>query len=160
MNFIGIDPGKKGGIACLNDAGDLVFFSPMPCRADGFLDIRTAANSLLELRPGHIALERAQAFPKQGLVSTGRYLEDFGKLLAVAELFWQLKYRHYPRPQTWKTILTAGTDKTAAVAFVAAHHPEATLILPRKRKPHDGVADAICIAHWCRLTHSTTAGSL
>jgi hypothetical protein len=38
--------------------------------------------------------------------------------------------------------------KASAIAYVREHHPEVNIIPPRARNPHDGLADAVCIAVW------------
>ena len=56
-------------------------------------------------------------------------------------------------PQAWKKAILAGTkkDKDAAIEYVNMKYPDFELILPRCRKPHDGMADAICIAEYGRI---------
>ena len=57
-------------------------------------------------------------------------------------------------PQTWKKVILEGTekDKDAAIAYVENHHPDIDLIPRRCKKPHDGIADAVCLAAWGRIT--------
>lgn len=38
--------------------------------------------------------------------------------------------------------------KAPAIAYVREHHPGFNLIPPGAEKPHDGLADAVCIAAW------------
>ena len=156
MDFYGIDPGKNGGIAKINGNGQLVLAVPMPKREDGWLDVRGAAallaggNGVFTGDNAHYAIERSQSFPKQGAASTARYMTDYGKLCAILELWPSVEFRHYPGPRAWKAILEGGTDKAASARLVKRLHPEFNPIRPRAKKPHDGVCDAIAIAHWCR----------
>jgi hypothetical protein len=46
-----------------------------------------------------------------------------------------------------KTVLSHDT-KAASLAYVRANFPDLNLIPPRARNPHDGLADAVCIAVW------------
>jgi hypothetical protein len=46
-----------------------------------------------------------------------------------------------------KTVLSHDT-KAASVAYVREHFPGVDLVPPRSKKPHDGLADAVCIAAW------------
>ena len=48
---------------------------------------------------------------------------------------------------TTKQVLSHDT-KAASVAYVREHFPGVELVPPRAKKPHDGLADAICIAAW------------
>lgn len=156
MDYFGIDPGKKGGIAKLDGDGNLIFGVPMPARPDGWLYVRRAAQLLVKSNPAgsaHYAIEKAQSMPKQSSSATARYMTDYGKLCAILELWPEVPHRHYPRPQHWKVILGGGTNKQAAINFVKQRHPDFNLVQPRARTPHNGIADAICIAHWCRMQH-------
>ncbi len=56
-------------------------------------------------------------------------------------------------PQAWKKAVLAGTarDKAAAIAFATRRFPGVPLLAtPRSRTPHDGVADAVCLAEYAR----------
>ena len=46
-----------------------------------------------------------------------------------------------------KPVLSHDT-KAASVAYVREHFPGVELVPPRSKKPHDGLADAVCIAAW------------
>ena len=157
MNFYGIDPGKKGGIAKIDTDGDLLFFKPMPCHPYGYLDVPELVKILFgqfgPIIDDHYAIERAQAMPRQGISSTFKYATDYGRIRGVIESRAPAEKVHLPRPQTWKVVLETGRDKQAAINLVESVYPDINLILPGKRVKHDGCADAISIALWCRRTH-------
>ena len=71
----------------------------------------------------------------------------FGQLEA---LLWGLEYEVIGvQARRWQTALgLAGDTKTASLAYVSQRHPEVNLVPPRAKKPHDGLADAVCIATW------------
>jgi hypothetical protein len=71
----------------------------------------------------------------------------FGQLEA---LLWSLEYEVIGvQARRWQTALGfKGDTKAASLAYVRKHHPEVNLIPPRARNPHDGLADAVCIAVW------------
>ena len=48
---------------------------------------------------------------------------------------------------TTKHVLSHDT-KAASVAYAREHYPGVALVPPRSRNPHDGLADALCIAAW------------
>lgn len=48
---------------------------------------------------------------------------------------------------TTKHVLSHDT-KAASVAYAREHFPGVALVPPRSRNPHDGLADALCIAAW------------
>jgi hypothetical protein len=56
------------------------------------------------------------------------------------------------RPQMWKKALFGNhkSSKEEAIKFVEKLYPNCKLIPERCRVPHDGMADAICIAEYRR----------
>lgn len=48
---------------------------------------------------------------------------------------------------TTKTVLSHDT-KAASIAYAREHFPGVELVPPRCKNPHDGLADALCIAAW------------
>lgn len=48
---------------------------------------------------------------------------------------------------TTKQVLSHDT-KAASIAYAREHFPGVELVPPRSRNPHDGLADALCIAAW------------
>ena len=56
-------------------------------------------------------------------------------------------------PRTWKRsvfVFEQKVDKTTACDYVHDNYPGVGLFPGRARKPHDGIAEAVCIAVWCR----------
>jgi crossover junction endodeoxyribonuclease RuvC len=86
--------------------------------------------------------------PKQGVTSTFNYGKGFGKILGMIET---MGISHQlVRPRAWKRTVLAGTkkDKAAAVSYVRRKYPMIDLMPGTCRKPHDGIADAVCIADY------------
>ena len=73
-----------------------------------------------------------------------------GDLLGILEALG-IPYR-LVTPQAWKKTVLAGTtkDKSAAVQFCRRAFPGVSLTPGRKRVPHDGMADALCLAEYGR----------
>jgi crossover junction endodeoxyribonuclease RuvC len=71
----------------------------------------------------------------------------FGQLEA---LLWTLEYEVIGvQSRRWQSALgIKGDTKAASLAYVREHFPDLNLIPPRARNPHDGLADAVCIAVW------------
>ena len=71
----------------------------------------------------------------------------FGQLEA---LLWTLEYEVIGvQSRRWQKALgLTGDTKAASLAYVRANFPDLNLIPPRARNPHDGLADAVCIAVW------------
>lgn len=144
--ILGVDPGKKGGLAFLDTSTKkLLFCIPTP-KVDDALDIESIADLLDTYKPTKAVIESVHAMPKQGVSS----MFTFGFVTGIMHgLTRGRKMRVYtPTPQAWKKTILAGTekDKDAAIAFCKSVYPDVTLIFGRARTPNDGVADAICLA--------------
>jgi crossover junction endodeoxyribonuclease RuvC len=104
-----------------------------------------------------VAIEKVDAAPMrgrvQGTTSMFSFGRGFGLWLGILEAYG-IPYVEVP-PRTWKKAVLKGygTDKAAAVRFVEIHHPGVRLVLPRCRKPHDGIADAVCLANYAEAEH-------
>ncbi|MGM0858641.1 MAG: Holliday junction endonuclease [Pseudomonadota bacterium] len=146
--IIGIDPGKQGGIAYISPAGEIAA-RPMPIIGKD-VDGGEIASQLKALLPDIVIIEKSQAMPGQGVTSMFNYGVGFGRLLGVIEALG-IPYR-LVTPQAWKKVVLAGTakDKSAAVSFVRHAFPAVNLTPGQKRLPHDGMADALCIAEYGR----------
>lgn len=147
MNIVGIDPGKSGGIALLSGThaeGDV-----MPVVGKE-IDGHEVARLLVDAAPGLVVIEKVGPMPKQGVTSTFNFGAGYGRLLGVCDALG-IPYR-LVTPQAWKRCVLAGTakDKDAAVAFVKRGFPMVELTPGRKRVPHDGIADAVCLAEYGR----------
>ena len=142
----GIDPGKEGGIATVSQQR-LVWATPMPMSGKE-VDGHAIAEILHAQRPSLVVIEKAQAMPKQGGVSMFRYGDGYGLIKGVCEGLG-LPYV-LVTPQAWKKRILAGTakDKEAAINYVRRSWPSVDLTPGAKRKPHDGMADAICMAEY------------
>lgn len=146
--IIGIDPGQSGGIAYISPTGSSGAL-PMPISAKD-IDGHEIAARLKELFPAVVILEKVHAMPKQGVSSTFKFGMGFGLVIGICEALG-IPYR-LVTPQKWKGVVLSGTakDKDAAIAFVRRAYPSIDLTPGRKRVPHDGMADAVCLAEYGR----------
>jgi len=150
MTIIGIDPGLSGGIASISD--DACSAVVMP-KAGDEIDARAMAEILLGLMPTVVVAEKVGAMPGQGLSSTFKFGKGYGTIIGVCAAY---KIRlELVTPQKWKGVVLAGTarDKQAAIDYCARAFPSISLIPPRCRTPHDGMADALCLAEYGRRTY-------
>jgi crossover junction endodeoxyribonuclease RuvC len=152
---LGIDPGRTGGIVVLEQ--DL----PMPSvlAALPLDDVDLSSPALIEdalrglPRPTRVAIELGQS-PRApgGAMGSAPYQTGvrWGHLHAVASLVWRGIPIWTPTPQRWQTILAdvSGEGKARAIAFASQRLPGLDLTPGRRRRPHDGIADAACIALW------------
>lgn len=152
MRIIGIDPGKTGGLVCL-DEGAIVDMIVMPDHGRVILDW------LEEMRSGtmHVFLEKAQAMPKNGAVSMFNYGVGYGIIQGVL-IDMECGYTLVP-PRTWTKVMHAGasgTDpKKKSLDIARRLFPGQDLRNPESKlakKPHEGIIDALLIAEYGRRT--------
>jgi hypothetical protein len=99
------------------------------------------------------AIEAVHSMPKQGVASTFKFGKGYGEVLGIATaLLFEI---HEPSPQLWKKVMLAGTDKSKDASIQVAENlfPTVSLVLPRCRKPHDGMAEALLLAEYIRRLH-------
>lgn len=149
MHIVGIDPGKTGGIVVLDGAtGEIVSMVPMPMMAKEF-DVDALFQIFQALPQGsRVIMEGVHAFPGQGSVSIWSFAEGVGivkGLVRASQLPLESVY-----PQTWQkaTCGPTGKDKAVTAAWAVRMFPKAQLVLPKCRKPHEGICDALGIAWW------------
>ena len=153
MRFIGIDPGKTGHIAIIDETGEFLHDSKMPL-IDGELACSVMEAHLLGARC--VALEQVQAMPgggvrRPGIVSTFNFGKIFGETLACAKMCSVKILR--PRPQEWQKLIYGGRKKgqdpkEVSRAVAAERHPS---IADRfQTKVSAGLADALHLAEYAR----------
>ena len=147
MKVIGIDPGMKGGIAILDTETNQMKAVPTPLIGKE-IDYRRVHEALTFYEPSIVVVEKVHAMPGQGVTSMFNFGLSYGAIIALASVS-KARLVLVP-PQMWKKHVLAGTskDKDAAIQFCNQTYPSINLVLPRCRKPHDGMADAICMAHY------------
>ena len=152
MNLVAFDPGKKGGIAKLvNGTFDAI---PMPI-AGKDLDFQVIIQLLESIEPDKAIVEQQHSRPGMGGAMMFQMGVGYGLILGA------LKALKVPTeivtPQAWKKEVLAGTpkDKDAAIAYCKHAFPSVSLLATeRSKKPHDGMADALCILEYGRRKFS------
>ncbi|MBA3935857.1 MAG: Holliday junction endonuclease [Planctomycetes bacterium] len=100
---------------------------------------------------GRVCVEKVSSMPKQGVASTFKFGTGWGMVRGVCAA---LGASVVLVPSTiWKKRVLLGLphDKAGAVQFCTSRWPTADLVLPGCRVPHDGIADALCLAEYGRL---------
>ncbi len=159
--YMGADPGKQGGLAFIvpTTRGPCVYDAmPMPLSGNEIDPVRIADVVKAHLRSGDIiaTVEKVGAMPKQGLSSTFNFGKGYGTVLGVlAGLGVRVEL---VTPQRWKGLILDGTtkDKDAAIAYCRRAWSGTNLIPAGCRVPHDGIADAICIAAYGQRVYATS----
>jgi len=140
MNYIGIDPGKSGGMAVIESNGE-VFAWPFKNETEcGIWEI-IYDNSCQRVVA---MLEQVHAMPKQGVSSSFNFGMSYGALrmaLIAAEIPFETV-----TPGKWQRVLgcLSKGDKNVTKA-------KAQELFPSVKVTH-AVADALLLAEYCRRT--------
>lgn len=151
MLIIGIDPGMKGGVAHYCTHSCQYGAVPMPQTRKQLYELLQGLKTMYG--PIIAGVESVHSMPGQGVSSTFKFGKGCGEILGIltalgAEI-------QEPTPQAWKKLVLAGTDKSkdAAVQVAENTFPDIVLVPKGCRKPHDGMADAVCIMDYVRRTY-------
>jgi len=149
MKVLGVDPGLSGGLAWINDEGELMTM-PMPVSetAKGReLDEGRLVSLCAEFRPEVTIIEKVNAWPGQGVVSMFTFGVVWGILrgvLAGRQIPYQLV-----RPQEWQKAIMVGNPKGSEYLVASRLWPSHDFkASERCKKPHDGMVDAALIAQY------------
>ena len=142
MIYIGIDPGKKGGIALIDvrEGGERI------------VTVYTYTDDTLkELcsrvcgTPTFCIVEKVSAMPRQGVTSTFHFGQSFGYILGVLEAH-RIPYQ-LVTPKTWKRHFGLSDDKTRSIETAKHLFPNSSLLpTPKCRVESDGMAEALLMA--------------
>lgn len=148
--IIGVDPGKSGALARLDDAGRLLEVADMPVVGPiisaHLLDeiVHNWVDPMFDPPYGTAVIEDVHAMPKQGVSS----VFSFGRSLGVAEgvLAGNGLSLRYVSPAKWKRALGLGNDKGVSRRRAIELWPEHAKAFARVKD--DGRAEAALIAYW------------
>ena len=149
MLIVGIDPGMKGGVAWFCTVSKQYGCQPMPeTRRQLFTLLRDLRETYGVVRS---VVESVHSMPKQGVASTFKFGKGYGEILGILTALYAEIIE--PTPQEWKRYVLKGTakDKDAAIQVAENLYPEVVLVPKGCRKPHDGMADAMCLMHYGRI---------
>ena len=142
--FIGIDPGKSGGIAVIDEVCNTVNTAPYSDE-----ELRNTASSYSRNNRVTCCLEKVSAMPKQGVTGMFNFGKSYGYIKGVLESF-SIPYQEIS-PQKWKKEFGLTSDKTASVEVCRRLFPDVNLLAtPRCKKAHDGMAEALLMAEYAR----------
>lgn len=163
MIHIGIDPGAKGGVAVIDEQGELVQCFPYEPAALLKLckKLRYTVNldlSAPPIEPSHCTVEKTQAFPGMGVSGAHNYGVGRGKIEGI--LFALGIPYDLVTPSVWHRAMMHGAEGATAKARAWCR---AQQLWPNQiewfRKPrggvHDGLVDAALIAAYSRRTHGS-----
>jgi hypothetical protein len=139
--ILGVDPGITGGIAFLYPSGEIAA-DDIPT-VDGSVDVDALVRCVRQHHPRVAVIEKAQAMPKQGVVSVFKYGTAFGALCAVTALC-EIP-THLVSPRKWKTYFGLDADKEKSRALAIRLWPGSGLF---ERKKDHGRSEAALIARY------------
>ena len=144
MVYIGIDPGKNGGIAIIGILGQ---YSVYPF-SEELLISRLGSYAQLNI-PCICTLEHVHAMPKQGVSSTFNFGMNFGFIQGVLKAY-RIPYE-LVTPQKWKKEFSCTSDKNTSIEACKRLFPDVNLKkTERCKKDHDGMAEALLMAEYGR----------
>lgn len=145
MIYIGIDPGKGGALARINDYGIFIFPFDKEVYRNVLSDYQSVGSNTL----GKCCLEHVNAMPGNGGVSMFHFGENFGfiqGLLTAYDIPYELV-----RPQKWKKEFSITADKNTAIEVCKRLFPNVSLKrTERCKKDDDNFAEALLMAEYAR----------
>lgn len=149
MIYIGIDPGKNGGIGMIVTSDTDLHFNNI-VGANKYSDA-TLLNICQGLKGKNVVcvLEKVNAMPGQGVVSMFNFGQNFGFIQGVLKAY-NIPFELVP-PQKWKKEFSVTSDKNTSIEVCKRLFPSVNLkATERCRKDHDGMAEALLIAEYAR----------
>ena len=142
MIYIGVDPGKNGGIAIIDSDGVIAF----PFSEERLL---IELDGIAQEYECICYLEHVHAMPKQGVSSTFNFGMNFGFIQGVLKAY-EIPYE-LVTPQKWKKEFSCTSDKNTSIEVCKRLFPGVNLkATDRCKKDHDGIAEALLIAEYGR----------
>ena len=166
--YIGIDPGKGGAIAVISN-GNVVATTVMILTTKKKIDLTSMAEWIVAAIDGKKAIacvESVGAMPGQGVSGMFNFGYSVGAIHGILAALGIPRY--IVSPVRWQKTVLGRTarkeviskdgkpvrkkDETVAVDFVRSAYPSVSLLATdRSKKPHSGIADAICIARYAHI---------
>lgn len=146
--IIGVDPGKSGAWAYLSEDHRIVEAEKFAVIGDE-LNISSFARAieLFGTKNVTLVIEKVHSMKIWGVKQNFNFGETLGKLKGLCQAL-EVSYELVDS-KVWKKVILQSTnkDKDAAIEWAARNFPVIDLYRGKK-KPHDGIADALCIAEW------------
>jgi hypothetical protein len=172
MLIVGIDAGEKGGVAALEyhatlpgaDRKPRVF--PLPVEVGKTVGKGSRKKVRLQLNRIELVqlfrslaavsensmvfvIEEPPIVPYNNRLTIASLFRNYGEIRGIAAAMEPRVPLLMPGPKVWKKAVLSGTsqDKAAAINYVRNRYPDLD-IRNDGGKPHDGYADAVCIAEY------------
>jgi len=159
--YIGIDPGKSGGISAISNTGLKENYRTPKIGND--MDLKECRRILSKYPNANVALENVRSLPGVSAKANFSFGENKGQWQGIIEGL-DLPYMMI-MPKAWQKIAWEGvtlvkkankktdTKKTSLIAVTRLIPGESFLATDRSSVPHDGIIDArlIAFALKCKL---------
>jgi len=144
--YVGIDPGKEGGLACIDKEGNIIEHIDMPS-AGKEIDLYGLKDFVAKYKDCFFMIEKCQYTP--AIKGKGAY--TFGmNVMAVNAICAGVGVKHeFVRPQKWKKEFELlGKKKIDSIQKAIQLFPEQRKFLNFKTK--DGRSESLLIAEYAR----------
>ncbi|GAA6308050.1 hypothetical protein PND83_02400 [Flavonifractor plautii] len=141
MTFIGVDPGKKGSLALLENGAVSIF----PFDEDTYIEMlgKVAPHASI------CCLEHVGSMPGQGVTSMFHFGENFGFIQGVLRAY-KIPFE-LVRPQKWKKEFSITGDKNSSIQVCKRLFPDVRLFrTARCTKEDDNMAEAVLLSEYAR----------
>lgn len=146
MIYIGVDPGKNGGIAKINT--DTGFVKTVTFSEESLIS-ELEGYFMFDKSPLRCVLEKVNAMPGQGVVSMFNFGQNYGFIQGVLKAY-RIPYE-LVTPQKWKKEFSCTSDKNTSIEVCKRLFPKVNLkATDRCKKDHDGMAEALLLAEYGR----------
>lgn len=147
---IGVDPGKSGAVAVLDERGEIVFIEDMPViggRVSGTMLAlcfeRASHDGVFGVEVVAV-VEQVHSMPKQGVASSFDFGKSYGVVLGVLAGA-RVRVEHVP-PTRWKKAMRLTADKEQARRRAVERWPKHAGLF--RRKMDADRAEAALMALW------------
>ncbi len=154
--FLGIDTGLKGAVAVKTEKAIDHFLMPVRKlektreEVDSFMLYNKLADIIQEHDSVFACVEKIHSMPKQSAQSGFSQGRNYQAVLSVLEVL-RIPFV-FCTAQQWKQTVLAGLpwkgNKSCSCVYVENKYPQIELVSGRRKKPHDGIADAVCICEY------------
>jgi len=156
MLYAGLDNGKKGGIAILDEKQEIFRLEPMPVvKGKSSVEYNLSAiTKIFEDLPDDImiCIEKSFMLPRNGCKANYNIGWNMGAMEGILAAFG-LSYE-IVSPQVWQKEIFQGTSsskdtKAASIMFCKRKWPKVNLKVGNSTKENDNLADSLNIALYC-----------
>ena len=143
MIYIGIDPGKSGAMAAIDEEGRVFALTPFD------EEQYRAISNKFKPEACKCCLEKVNAMPGQGVTSMFTFGQNYGWIQGVLYTR-RISYQLVP-PRTWKREFSLTGDKADSIAVCKQLFPTVSLKrTERSRTDDNNIAEALLMAEYAR----------